>query len=169
MSKKDDISNKQWLAIYTKSRSEKKVTNRLLELGYEVYCPVREEIKIWSDRKKKVNVPVFSSYVFVKINEKQRIEILQVPGVVNFVFWLQKPAVIRDVEIQNIKSFLSDYPNADVRSLNVSIGQEIEIKYGKLKDNKGIIEEVRNSTVVIRLDNIGFELIAEVGLRELGQ
>ena len=153
---------KQWLVIYTKSRSEKKVAERLLDNGFTVYCPLRTEIKIWSDRKKKVEVPVFSSYVFVHVMESERLKLLAVPGVVNFVFWLGKPAVIRDVEIESIKSFLSNYPSAVSKAIDLSVGQEVEVKRGQLKDKKGIITEVRNNTAIIRLDGLGFELLAEV-------
>mgnify|MGYP003633620762 CR=1 FL=1 len=156
------ISNKQWLVIYTKSRSEVKVAERLMDRGFDVYCPMRTEVRIWSDRKKKVEVPLFSSYVFVSVNEVERVKILEVPGVVNFVFWLGKPVVIRPVEIESIKAFVLNYPSAISKAIDLSIGQEVEVKRGQLKDKKGIITEVRNSTVMLRLEGLGFGLLAEI-------
>jgi transcription antitermination factor NusG len=159
--------SKQWLVIYTKSRSEKKVAERLLDIGFTVYCPLRTEVKIWSDRKKKVKVPVFSSYVFVQVLEAERLKLLEVHGVVNFVFWLGKPAVIRAIEIDSIKKFLSNYPLAKTKTFEIYKGQQVEVRYGQLKDKKGIITEIRNNTAMIRLENLGFELIAEVGFQEI--
>jgi len=159
---------KEWLVIYTKSRSEKVVADRIDERGFEVYCPLRKEVRIWSDRKKKVEVPVFSSYIFVHITELERLNILSVPGVVNFIFWLGKPAVIRDAEISAIQDFLSNFPSAHSVAIDLSTGQRVEIKQGQLKDKKGIIVEVRNTTAMIRLEGLGFELIAEIDKVSLG-
>ena len=158
---------KVWLVIYTKSRSEKKVVERLEKDGFDVYCPVRKEYRIWSDRKKQVEVPVFSSYVFVRVAEANRLKVLETPGVVNFVFWLGKPAIIRDIEIEAIKSFLSQYETAQSRSLDLKRGQKVKVTKGQLQSSKGVIIEVRNRTVVLKLEGIGFELFAEVGKQQV--
>ena len=84
----------EWFALYTKPRNEKKVAENLAALGIEVYCPLVTTIKQWSDRKKKVESPLIPSYVFVKIEEANRKEVFQVSGVVQYVFWLGKPAKI---------------------------------------------------------------------------
>jgi transcription antitermination factor NusG len=91
-----------------------------------------------------------------------RLNILAVPGVVNFVFWLGKPAVVRDLEIAAIREFIGNYPKAYSRSISVVKGEEVEVKVGQLKNKKGIVEEVRNQTVIVRLEGLGFELLAEV-------
>lgn len=89
-----------WYAVYTKSRTEKKVALRLKEAGIEAYCPVNKREKQWSDRRKVTEEPLFRSYVFVNIDlEKQSATVRRTLGVVNFVYWLQKPAVIQDDEI----------------------------------------------------------------------
>ena len=92
-----------WYAIYTKPRNEKKVADKLEAIGIESYCPTITSIKQWSDRKKKVTSPVLPSYVFVKITEPRRNEVFDVSGVVRYVFWLGKPAVIREEEIKLLK------------------------------------------------------------------
>ena len=151
-----------WYVIYTKSRSEKKVAERLSGLGYEVYCPLRKEVRVWSDRKKTVEVPVFSSYVFIRVDEIQRYKVLEEPGVVNFVFWLGKPAVVRPNEIDNIRSFLDSYDNVRSRGIEVRTGDSVRVSFGQLKDKSGVVTEVRSQTVVLQLEGIGFELFAEV-------
>ena len=96
-----------WYAIYTKPRNEKKVTETLNSMGIEAYCPMVTSIKQWSDRKKKVTAPVLPSYVFVKIEEQKRNEVFQVAGIVRYVYWLGKPAIIRAIEIEALQHSLA--------------------------------------------------------------
>ena len=83
---------KSWHVIYTKSRAEKKVEERLNNFGIEAYCPVKQEVKQWSDRKKKILVPILPSMVLVNIDEKERNNVFDIPGVVRYMFWLGKHA-----------------------------------------------------------------------------
>ncbi|MCB0698142.1 MAG: UpxY family transcription antiterminator, partial [Chitinophagaceae bacterium] len=105
-----------WYVLYTKSRNEKKVAKRLEEKGIEVYCPLREEVRQWSDRKKKVAEPVFRSYLFVTLADytKESVEVLYTPGTVRFLWWNNKPGIVRKHEIEAIKSFLNDYKDAEI-------------------------------------------------------
>jgi transcription antitermination factor NusG len=99
-----------WYAVYTKSRTEKKVALRLQEAGIQAYCPVNKREKQWSDRRKVTEEPLFRSYVFVNIDlAKQSAAVRRTLGVVNFVYWLNKPAVIQDDEILAIQQFFKDY------------------------------------------------------------
>src|SRR5882757_7831366 len=99
----------QWYVLYTKPRWEKKVYARLQELGRESYCPINRVRKKWSDRMKWVEEPLFKSYVFVRIPETDQSAIRLVSGVVNFVYWLGKPAVVKESEIGIIRKFLNEY------------------------------------------------------------
>jgi transcription antitermination factor NusG len=94
---------KKWRAIYTKSRSEKKVLDQLKQLGYEVFLPMKTELRQWSDRKKKVRTPLIKSYVFIKVSRKELSDVLGIPGVVAVLKYLGKPALIQDHEIENLK------------------------------------------------------------------
>jgi transcription antitermination factor NusG len=100
---------RKWLAIYTKPRWEKKIDQLLIEKGIESYCPLNKVMRKWSDRMKLVEEPLFKSYVFVHINEQEEQTVRLVHGVLNFVYWLGKPAVIKQVEIDRIKMFLNDF------------------------------------------------------------
>jgi transcriptional antiterminator RfaH len=84
-----------WLVLYTKPKNEVKVAERLAAAGITVYCPLVTSLRQWSDRKKKVTLPLFSSYVFVQLAEVQRAAVFEVPGVVRYLFWLGKPAVVQ--------------------------------------------------------------------------
>ncbi len=156
-----------WFAIYTKSRNEKKVANRLRDKQVEVYCPLSKTMRQWSDRKKLVEVPVFPSYVFVKVQEKERIKVLETPGVIRFVYWLGKPAVIRESEIEAIRLFLEEHTEVAFRTFEPEPGMRLKIREGALKENEGVVKEVKKDKVVLRLERVGFELTAEVHISKL--
>ena len=86
---------KNWYAVYTKPRWEKKVAAMLLEKGIENYCPINKVIRQWSDRKKMVMEPVFKGYVFVKLEDNKKWQVKDVNGILNFVYWLGKWAIFR--------------------------------------------------------------------------
>src|ERR1700761_8327786 len=100
------FEKKNWYAVYTKSRWEKKVYRLFCEKGMEAYCPLNRVRKKWSDRIKWVEEPLFKSYVFVRVAEIELPAVRLVNGVVNFVYWLGKPALVRDNEIETIRKFL---------------------------------------------------------------
>jgi len=98
--------SQKWYAIYTRPRWEKKVNGLLVQKGIEVYCPLNKVRRRWSDRIKTIEEPLFKSYVFVRISDEERTGVRMTNGVVNFVYWNGKPALIKEKEIQTIKLFL---------------------------------------------------------------
>ena len=98
-----NIKPYNWFAIYTKSRSEKKVFERLNDAGHESFLPLITEIRQWSDRKKKVKSPLIKSYVFVKVKKNDLVSIYNIPGVVTVLKHLGVPAIVTEVEINNLK------------------------------------------------------------------
>ena len=159
---------KAWYAIYTKPRAEKKVASRLSDRGIDMYCPLKKTMRQWSDRKKMVEIPVFPSYVFVHIEPQERQKVLETPGVVQFVYWLGKPAVIRQLEIDRIREFLEEFSEVQFNPIPVTPGMRVKIKEGALKENQGVVLEVKNNRVVLRLEKVGFELSAEIHISKLG-
>ena len=105
-SKKVPDLSRKWLAVYTRPRWEKKVNRLLTEKGLESYCPLNKVRRKWSDRMKVVEEPLFKSYVFVKVDNNDRIAVRMTNGAINFVYWDGKPAVIKEKEITAIKRFL---------------------------------------------------------------
>lgn len=156
-----------WKAVYTKPRSEKKVAARLAESGYEVYCPLRKTLKQWSDRKKWVEEPLFNSYVFIRIAEEDRSKVLFDPGVVAFLFWLGKPAIIRTEEIQAIRDFIEKHPSAQAVALSMEKGQRVTIKRGPMKNREGVVRRNEKGRVIIEIDSMGMELVADVSKDDL--
>lgn len=154
--------NPSWYALYTKSRNEKKLADRLSLKGYEVYCPTQSVYKQWADRKKKVREVLFKSYVFVKFDIKQRVDVLQTPGAVALVTWLGKPALIRDEEIEAIENFLNDHQDVKVENLQFKEGEKLKVKAGSLQDNYGTLLRQTKHKVYLQLDKLGMSLIAEL-------
>src|SRR5215470_16647273 len=91
---------RKWYAIYTRPRWEKKVNSLLVEKGVESYCPLNKVRRKWSDRLKIVEEPLFKSYVFVKIDDREKTVVRMTDGVINFVYWNKKPAIVKEKEIQ---------------------------------------------------------------------
>ena len=144
-----------WYALYTKPRWEKKVAKDLQKIGVETYCPTITEVKQWSDRKKKVTSPLFKSYVFVRLPEKQRAKVFEVPGVVQYLFWLGKPAVIRDSEIEILEKWLQDEQVEDIEIGHLTPGEELTIAKGSFKGQEATISEVGNKRLRLILKDLG--------------
>jgi transcription antitermination factor NusG len=143
-----------WNVIYTKSRSEKKVEERLKNIGIEAYCPVRTEVKVWSDRKKSILVPVLPSMVLVKIEKNKRNQVFDIPGVVRYMFWLKKHAVVRDSEVDSLKLLLKSNNIIEQNVAFYNVGDEIKIS--SLEDQLGIIKKISKNQIWVVLKQLGY-------------
>lgn len=139
-----------WKAIYVASRGEKKVAERLLNEGIEVYLPLRKTVKQWSDRKKTVREPMLPGYIFVKIevSETIRLKILSIQGVVAFVRDLGKDAVIPEREISTLRNIENLGYEVDVYDKPLSSGDKVVISQGALKNQRAEILEVSKDGTV---------------------
>ncbi len=151
----------KWYALYTNPRAEKKVEQELLKRSYQVFLPQRITIKQWSDRKKKVTVPLFPSYIFICIDDIERnyFDILNTPGVVKFIRMGKDIVSIRAKQIQEIRLFLSNFENYEVLSEHFEPKMPVEVVAGPLKGTKGIVSEHKgNKLFIIEIEQIGFSL-----------
>ena len=153
---------KKWYAVYTRPRWEKKVYRLLEEKGVECYCPLNKVHRKWSDRIKIVEEPLFKSYVFVKVKEDEKTAVRMVNGVVNFVYWLGKPAIIKDKEIQTIRKFMNDYEDVEVKQVNIEPNTQVMVRQGLLMGKKGTVKRVLRKKVEILIESIGFTLTAYI-------
>ncbi len=145
---------KKWFVIYTKANQEIKVTEQLKKIGIFCYCPTVKIIKQYSDRKKKTVKPVIPSYVFVLIEENRRNDIFSVFGVVRYMFWLGKPAVVREKEIELMKKYL----NGEFQSVsltNFTKGQLHKISEGVFAGKIGRIIEIQKNKIRLQLESLG--------------
>lgn len=149
---------KNWFVVYTKPRQEKKIANELTKIGIEAYCPVKVVARQWSDRKKKVEVPLFTSYCFVHIEEQDRNKVFQVSGVLRYLFWLKKPAIVRDKEIAEIKRWLNEYDHEQISIKQFQNNDRVIIKSGILIDKEAIVMKQNGNQLMLQLESLGFAL-----------
>ena len=143
-----------WFAIYTRPKNEKKVVEGLEKIGVEVYCPMITQVKQWSDRKKKVETPLINSYVFVNLEENNRNIVFEVPGVVRYLFWLGKPAIIQEQDIQVLKDSLKGII-ASIEIKGLQPGDVITIPTGPFQGKEGIISQVVKNKIRLVLKELG--------------
>jgi len=162
-------NEKLWHVIYTKSKWEKKVDSLLMQRGFESWCPVQKKERQWSDRKKIIEEPLFRSYVFVKAAKEDRNQILSVNGVVNFLYFEKKPAIIRDKEIETIKKYLGEsYQNIQVIDMtNIPAQTRVSINNGLFMGQKGEVIKAGKRNVFVRLDSINMMMIVEFKIEEI--
>jgi transcription antitermination factor NusG len=154
--------SKNWYAVYTRPKWEKKVSNLLTRKKIGNYCPLNRVIRHWSDRKKIVLEPLFTSYVFVQVSEQEHAELKQTEGVVNLVYWLGKPAVIRNEEIVMIQRFLNEHRDIKLEKMAVNINDTVRIISGPLMEHEGKVMRIKNKTIKIILPALGYMMSAEV-------
>jgi transcription antitermination factor NusG len=152
----------KWYAVYTKPRWEKKVAELLSRQKIENYCPLNTVIRKWSDRKKKISEPLFTSYVFVRVTEQQHLQVKKTDGIVNLVYWLSKPAVIKDREIEAIREFLNEYKNVRLEKTQVNVNDMVRILRGPLTQYEGNVMSVKSNTVKVVLPSLGYLMVAEI-------
>lgn len=168
ITKKEYHMNKLWFVLYTRSNCEKKVSELLTKRDIENYCPLNKVYRQWSDRKKIIDMPLFSSYVFVRVFEKDLEGLKSITSnIVNLVYWLGKPAVVKDQEIDNIKFFLNEYGNVKLEKRNVDINEEVIITRGSFYNQHGIVRTVKNNSVVVSLPSLGYSMIAEIPISNI--
>ena len=145
---------KKWFVLYTKPRQEIKVADKLNNLNFISYCPTFKVVKQYSDRKKRIKKPLLPSYVMVYISDKERAKVFSIPGIVNYVFWLGKPAVVRDKEIILMQNYLNkDYKNISTQPLKR--GDVYPIRSGPFLGQTGKVLEIKPSTVKLELHSLG--------------
>lgn len=154
------IKEKKWYVIYTRPRWEKKITSLLFEKGIENYCPLNKVTKQWSDRKKIVLEPLFKGYVFIYVDEINKWDIKNINGIINYIYWLGKPAVVRESEIVTIKKFLDEFDDVKVNQLHALANDAVQIKQGVMMNYKGIVMEVLGNNAKVKINGMGLQLTA---------
>jgi transcription antitermination factor NusG len=157
---KNEQAEKHWYVVYSKPRWEKKVDTLLHQKGIDCWCPLQKTERQWSDRKKIVEEPIFRSYVFVHIDEVEKLDVLKTEGVLNFIHYLKKPAVVRNEEIESIKRYLNEGANLEL------IGNEELHKMDKVRIEEGIFQNALGTVVhankkvaVIRIESLDMNIL----------
>jgi transcription antitermination factor NusG len=156
-----------WYAIYTKPRWEKKVHALLSEKKIDSYCPLNKVRKKWSDRMKTVEEPLFKSYVFARVTEEEQGKVRKTAGVMNFVYWQGKPAVIPAKEIETIRKFLNEYENILAEPIQLKEDGKVTIRQGLFMDHEAKILKIEGNRVKVVIQSIGYTLIASMHKKNL--
>lgn len=149
---------KKWHALYVKSRAEKKAGELLLAKEIEAYVPLQKVMKQWSDRKKMVEVPLLSGYVFVHIEPTEIEKTLQTRGVVSFVKSNGVVGIIRNEEIDRLKQLIELGYQIEASGINKNYkeGDKVKITSGPLKNIEGfVIENKEGRFIEVLLESIG--------------
>lgn len=147
-----------WYALYVHSRAEKKVHALLLEKGYESYLPLIVTMKQWSDRMKKVEEPLFKSYLFVRADIRKYFDVVGLPGVTRFVSFEHKPVVVPENQIIAIKKYCDDYTDDDnpLTEEELHEGQLVRIVSGPMTGLSGRLASIENKRhLVVYIETVG--------------
>lgn len=160
---------KQWHAVYTRSRAEKKVQLELEYQGIENYLPLQRQLRKWSDRKKWVEVPLISGYIFVRIDRYQYDKVLQTFGVVSYVRFEGTAAIIPDIQIEMIKRMLHQNEiEISVSNEKFEKGDKIEVLAGPLIGLKGIlVEQKGKKRVALLIEQLNLSLTFDVPIADI--
>ena len=149
---------KNWFVLYTKPKQELRVVDELSKIGIYSYCPTVKMMKQYSDRKKKIEKPLIPSYIMVYIEESKRKSVFSIPGIVRYLFWLGKPAIVHENEINIMKKHLEGvYSSISISKL--IIGQLYKISEGPLAGNTGKIVEMKKNKVKLELASLGMIVV----------
>ena len=158
------IRKREWYALYTRSRFEKKMLRELTDRDIEVFLPMREVLSRWKDRKKRIWVPLFSGYIFVNHIDtpENRYRILNLPGAVRFVGLEGHADPIPEEQIEHVRRFLETSIAVDPYPY-MQVGTRVEVIAGPLKGIHGILVEKRGRfRFVIQVDLIRQAVSVEI-------
>ena len=160
--KVDTESQPSWYAAYTFSRHEKTVAEHLRQREVECFLPLYETVRRWNNGRHRVQLPLFPSYVFVRMGVRDRLRVLQVPGLVQLVTFQGAPAALPDAEIETLRSALTaGVPAQPYRYLHV--GSQVEICRGPLQGLRGILLRHQGQfRVVLSVEMIMRSIVVEV-------
>ena len=148
---------KKWFVVYTRPQQELKVAEQLSAMGITNYCPTITLVKQYSDRKKKVSKPLLSSYVMVELEQNERNKVFACSGIVRFLFFLGKPAIVPASEINLMQNHLSGVYN-DIRVTTLSVGDSHTITQGPFSGISGRVVQSDNTKVKLELASLGMHI-----------
>lgn len=158
----DHSNSKRWYVFYTYPKFERKVHEYLLKDNYESFLPMHWVVRQWSDRKKRLEVPLFPNYIFIKIERNKIFEVLQTPKLISCVTFNKIPAFLKQKEVESIKQIVQNEYPFEV-STNLNIGDSVVITEGALTGMEGILVEERgNHRFALKIESLQQSVIVNV-------
>lgn len=153
-----------WHAVYVKSRAEKKAQIELQIQEIETFLPLQRKLRQWSDRKKWVEMPLISGYLFVRASRKEYDQVLQSNNVISYVRFEGKAAIIPEYQIEYLKLMLKqDSSEVEITREKLKPGQMIEVVAGPLIGLKGKLQKIKGkSKVAIEIEQLGYSALIEI-------
>ena len=148
---------KKWFVVYTRPQQELKVAEQLSAMGITNYCPTVTLVKQYSDRKKKVQKPLLSSYVMVQLEEKERQKVFACYGIVRYLFFLGKPAIVPPSDINLMQDHLNGVYN-DIKVTTLRVGDSHTITEGPFSGVSGRVVQSNNTKVKLELTSLGISI-----------
>ena len=152
--------NKLWYVLYVKSKRETIIEDHInaLDLDIIAYSPTHVVIKQWKDRRKKVNTPLLPKIVLVKTEERLRDKVFQIAGTVRYLFEQRKPAIVREIEIEQLRAITDNSRVIDHEITSIVKGTEIDLTPYGFKGLMGRVDKISNSVCWVTLQTLGYTL-----------
>lgn len=158
----DAETNKSWYAVYVKSRAEKKAAAEFQQIGIDYFLPLIKELRQWSDRKKWVEAPLFRSYIFVHIEQKDYYKVLQVNSVSRYITFEGKAVPIPVQQIEAIKYFLNEKDPETSKNLSWEKGIKVEVVSGSLTGLTGELVKIKGKNkICVEIKAVGKTILIE--------
>ena len=163
------MNEKKWYVIQTRPLFEKKVLKQIEDKKIEVFLPLMETIRVWSDRKKRIHKPLFSGYLFVHADNDERVNaISNTIGALKYVMYQKRPAIVTEKEIESIKISLRLSDRVTVENKTIKKGDEVKIMHGPLAGLQGIVTEERGHyKLLVNISELSASLSIEVFADEI--
>ncbi len=161
-----EYAEPHWYAAHTSANHEKRVALQLTERSVNHFLPLYESVRRWKDRRMKLQMPLFPGYIFVRLALRDRLTVLQVPGVSQLISFNGKPAALPDKEIEALRAGLTQLRVEPHPYLTV--GRRVRVKTGPLAGAEGILIRKKNAyRVVLSLDLIQRSASVEIDVSDL--
>ena len=157
------MPTKNWYAVYVKSRSEKRVAKEFEALNINYYLPLMKKLKVWSDRKKWIEEPLFRSYIFVYIEQKDYYKVLYTFNVLKYISFEGRAVPIREQQINAIKYYLNEKDPENIDNQLWEEGKKVEVISGSMTGLQGELIEVNGKKKVkVEIEAVGKSLVIQV-------
>lgn len=158
------MNEQKWYVVKTSSRAEKKVAERIEKQNIKVYLPLIQSIRQWSDRKKKISLPLIPATIFVNCHEEDLFKLYNIQGFNSILHFLKKPAIVKNYEIENLKILLKEsIEEIENNATKIFNGDKVEVIRGPLQ---GLIatsvEESRTHRLIVEIESLDQRFIVHV-------
>jgi transcription antitermination factor NusG len=167
MTTPSDFAESRWFAAYTSPRHEKHVSQQMQRRGIQNFLPLYKSIRRWKDRRKELDLPIFPGYLFVRMALRERLSVLQVPGVVQLVSFQGRPTPLPDAEIEMLQRQLSQSGRLQPHPF-LTVGRRVRVTNGPMAGMEGILARKKDKfRVVLSIELIQRSVAVEVDLSDI--